>query len=271
MAKPGSSRGKKSEGGEKKQAKPSDVRTSGPTMRTRKRKSVVEEVENPEKSRLENIHKKDSFVLSSCVLENYELRGIPCILPIVLSDFIVVQFPDKMALTLDMKAVTTTKKWDVDDGVSYGESLATGDQIVVRHLRKMDAKQQSSKAKFVIITASKAEAEGLQKTLDEQARKAMNIAPKKPSDGQHEDEAWVSESAEVEQTERSASPQLQLAQTLDREYARKPRSPNVESRCWLFNPFTGSAVKREHTAEPRTKILSAEAHCRHERVYSSRS
>ncbi|GAU92126.1 hypothetical protein RvY_04245-3 [Ramazzottius varieornatus] len=268
MAKPGSSRGKKSEGGEKKQAKPSDVRTSGPTMRTRKRKSVVEEVENPEKSRLENIHKKDSFVLSSCVLENYELRGIPCILPIVLSDFIVVQFPDKMALTLDMKAVTTTKKWDVDDGVSYGESLATGDQIVVRHLRKMDAKQQSSKAKFVIITASKAEAEGLQKTLDEQARKAMNIAPKKPSgplspskiqnerdflselvcesaDGQHEDEAWVSESAEVEQTERSASPQLQLAQTLDREYARKPRSPNVESRCWLFNPFTGSAVKRK--------------------------
>ncbi|GAU87527.1 hypothetical protein RvY_00357 [Ramazzottius varieornatus] len=70
-----------------------------------------------------------------------------------------------MALTLDMKAVPTTKKWDGDDGVSYGESPASGDQIVVRH-----AKQQSSKAKVVIITASKTEAEGLQKTLDEQAR-----------------------------------------------------------------------------------------------------
>ncbi|GAV04653.1 hypothetical protein RvY_14908 [Ramazzottius varieornatus] len=256
MAKPGSSKGNKSEGGEKKQAKPFDVGTSGPTMRTRKRKSVMEEVENPEKSRLENIHRKGSFILSSCVVENYDLRGIPRILPIVLSDLIVVQFPDKIALTLDMKAVTTTNKWNVDDGVSYGESLATGDQIVVRHWRKMDAKQQSSKAKVVIITASKTEAEGLQKTLDEQARKAMKIAPKKPSgplspskiqnerdflselvcesaDGQHsnEDEAWVSESAEVEQTERSASPQLQLAQTLDREYTRKPRSPSVESRC----------------------------------------
>ncbi|GAU90760.1 hypothetical protein RvY_03134 [Ramazzottius varieornatus] len=115
-------------------------------MRTRKRKSVVEEVENPEKSRLENIYKKD---------------------------FVVVQFPDKMALTLDMKAVTTTKKWDVDDVVSYGEPLATGDQIVVRHSRKMDAKQQSCKAKVVIITAGKTEAGGLQKTLDEQAGKAM--------------------------------------------------------------------------------------------------
>ncbi|GAU89307.1 hypothetical protein RvY_01873 [Ramazzottius varieornatus] len=175
-----------------------------------------------------------------------------------------------MALTLDMKAVTTTKKWDVDDGVSYGWSLATGDQIVVRHSRKMDAKLQSSKAKVMIITASKTEAEGLQKTLDAQARKAMKIAPKKPSgplspseiqnerdllselvcesaDGQHadEDEAWVSESAEAEHTERSASPQLQMAQTLDREYTKKPRSPSVESRCWLFNSFTGLPVKRE--------------------------
>ncbi|GAU91650.1 hypothetical protein RvY_03869 [Ramazzottius varieornatus] len=59
-----------------------------------------------------------------------------------------------MALTLDMKAITTTKKWDVDDGVSYGESLATGDQIVVRHSRKMDAKQQSSKAKVVVSPAT---------------------------------------------------------------------------------------------------------------------
>ncbi|GAU89664.1 hypothetical protein RvY_02190-2 [Ramazzottius varieornatus] len=139
-----------------------------------------------------------------------------------------------MALTLDMNAVTTTKKWDVDDGVSY--------------------------AKVMIITASKNEAEGLRKPLDEQARKAIKIAPKKPSgplsppkiqnerdfkselvcesaDGQHvdEDEAWVSESAGVGKTERSASPQLQLAQTLDRPYCSLVQGTTLWICSWVVD------------------------------------
>ncbi|GAV09622.1 hypothetical protein RvY_19126 [Ramazzottius varieornatus] len=68
----------------------------GPTMRTRKRESAVEEAENPEKRRPENIHKK-------------------------------------------------------------------GEQIIVRHSGKIDAKQQSSEATVVIITASKTVTEDLQR------------------------------------------------------------------------------------------------------------